>query len=151
MEYNKPVINSHLSGSRCTYVFVHRAMFIQGPPPFGYWWASCTYVWWRLSVSLFWCNRTWRWLCTVIEQFVYMIPIVISQERNSFILKAKLLSQKQTAMSLTRLKVATCLYLKYKVHLNPKYFFAGIYLCTCLKRIAPFCIFLTQILTFYRL
>ena len=39
-----------------------------------------------------------------------------------------------------------------KVHLAPKYFFfAQINLCTCLKRIAPFCPFLTEILTFYRL
>ena len=38
-----------------------------------------------------------------------------------------------------------------KVHLTPKYFFAQINLCTCLKRIAPFCPFLTRILTFYRL
>ena len=27
----------------------------------------------------------------------------------------------------------------FKVHLTPKYFFALINLCTCLKRIAPFC------------
>ena len=26
----------------------------------------------------------------------------------------------------------------FKVHLAPKYFFAYIYLCTCLKRTAPF-------------
>ena len=38
-----------------------------------------------------------------------------------------------------------------KVHLTPKYFFAQINLCTCLKRIVPFCPLLTQILTFYRL
>ena len=40
---------------------------------------------------------------------------------------------------------------KLKVHLIPKYFFAQVNLCTCLIRIAPFCPFLNQILTFYRL
>ena len=40
---------------------------------------------------------------------------------------------------------------RLKVHLTPKYFFAQINPYTCLKRIAPFCPFLTQILTFYRL
>ena len=38
-----------------------------------------------------------------------------------------------------------------KVYLTPKYFFSQINLCTCLKCIAPFCPFLTQILAFYRL
>ena len=38
-----------------------------------------------------------------------------------------------------------------KVRLTPKYFFAQINLCTCSKRIVPFCPVLTQILSFYRL
>ena len=41
--------------------------------------------------------------------------------------------------------------LQLKVHLTPKYFFAEINLGSCFKPIAPFCPFLTQILTFYRL
>ena len=43
------------------------------------------------------------------------------------------------------------IHLLVKVHLTPKYFLAQINLCTCLKRIAPFCPFLTQILAFYTL
>ena len=38
-----------------------------------------------------------------------------------------------------------------KVHLTPKYFFAQIDLCTCVKHIASFCPFLNLTLTFYRL
>ena len=40
---------------------------------------------------------------------------------------------------------------EFKVHLTLKYFFAQIKLCTRLKCIVPFCPFLTQTLTFYRL